>query len=527
METNEPNLTPLAQALVTAFEQKPLLNREPKITVNRFVSALASGYEKIRNAMDIRDEEVVLRSAIERILKRRIILGGGGGKQIAGILIRELLWAKYFPDNTIPEALVLRVEEMIDLHLELKRRLVSQKKLPESLITQWMYQLLSSDISKLLNPKTDKEIMSNFMFQILHQKLNIKDDSEDNKNIQIFLAVRRAFARDDLAFLRYHLFKQIYGELSRENIDHVAETFTKAHEEMEKQLKYPLKEKIYLFVRKQTPIFFILEDVLTSYQNSNIIAHITNKEEFSKAVYAACEIRYKSISSKVRTAIIRSVFFLLLTKVIFAYAIEGTYDRITYGKIMWNSLALNIIIPPILMIVVSLFIRTPNQENSKRILNRINTILHDENPELGSAKVLELHPKTNRSLMTTSFALLWLLAFVISFGVVIYVLNKLQFNFVSQGIFVFFLTIVSFLSWRINVTANMYKIEDRQGLFTPFIDFLFLPVIKVGMKLTDGISQINILIFVFDFIIESPFKSIFNFFEQWFLYLHTKREDLG
>src|SRR5258708_2856166 len=221
METNEPNLTPLAQALVTAFEQKPLLNREPKITVNRFVSALASGYEKIRNAMDIRDEEVVLRSAIERILKRRIILGGGGGKQIVGILIRELLWAKYFPDNTIPEALVLRVEEMIDLHLELKRRLVSQKKLPESLITQWMYQLLSSDISKLLNPKTDKEIMSNFMFQILHQKLNIKDDSEDNKNIKIFLAVRRAFARDDLAFLRYHLFKQIYGELSRENINHV------------------------------------------------------------------------------------------------------------------------------------------------------------------------------------------------------------------------------------------------------------------------------------------------------------------
>ena len=41
------------------------------------------------------------------------------------------------------------------------------------------------------------------------------------------------------------------------------------------------------------------------------------------------------------------------------------------------------------------------------------------------------------------------------------------------------------------------------------------------MYLTEGISQINILLFLFDFIIETPFKGLFAFFDQWFVYLHN------
>jgi len=50
---------------------------------------------------------------------------------------------------------------------------------------------------------------------------------------------------------------------------------------------------------------------------------------------------------------------------------------------------------------------------------------------------------------------------------------------------------------------------------------------RVGQKLTEGISQINIFLFILDYVIETPFKSLFSFFDQWFFYLHSKREDLG
>ncbi|HSW87600.1 MAG TPA: hypothetical protein VLG12_00385 [Candidatus Saccharimonadales bacterium] len=525
MEEHTQQLTPVATSLIDAYISKETPNHDSKISVNRFVSEIASWYEKLRNSMDIRDDEIVLRAAIERILKRRLLLGGTGTK-IAEPLVRELLWAKYFPDNSISESTIHQVADIIDIYLDLKIRVIQQNNFSENVLNEWVRQLISCQLAKFLNPKIEKELMSNFVFHILKNRLQIVDDNEDNKNIQMFIAVRRAFAKDDIAFLRYYLFRQLFGEINRENVGEIAEHFKSGYEEIERQLHYPIKEKVYLYVKRQTPVFFIMEDVFTKYKG-NLLSFVQNKEEFEKAIFTACETKYKGISSKVRAAIIKSVFFLLLTKAVIAYGVEYVYGLIRQEALNMPQLIVNIVSPPLIMIIVSLFIRPPSQENSKRILKRINSLLYDEYPDLGQSPKLRLHPEKKMTILNTTFTLLWMVGFVISFGFVIYLLSRFGFNLLNQGLFIFFLTIVAFLAYRINLSANMYKIEEKQGLFTPIIDFFFLPIIRVGMRLTDGISQINILIFVFDFLIEAPFKSIFSFIEKWFVYLHTKREDLG
>lgn len=522
---NNQNFSPLANALVGVFAQQAAGNNEPKITVNRFLSEIASWYEKFRNSMDIRDDEVILRAAIERILRRRIILGGKG-ETIAEPLLRELVWARYFPNNTIPESAIKKTAQIIDLYLALRQNVLFRKALKETELTEWMFQLLSSHIAKLLSPNIEKNAMSNFMYHILKDRLTIKDDTEDTKNVQVYLAVRRSFAKDDIAFLRFYLFEQIFGTLTVESLETTERNFLKGYKEIEKQLTYPLKEKIYMFAKRQTPIFYILEDVLRK-EGKNFRTLIENEEEFAKEVFAACEKRYKNISQKVRTAIVRSVVFLLITKALFALGVEGTYERIRYGQVMWTSIALNTGIPPILMIVVSFFIRTPGKDNSERIFKKIKSVLFDAEPLITTNLELLVHPPKNKSITQYIFTGLGLLAFVLSFGFIIWILTQLHFNILSQLIFIFFVTVVSFLSYRINSTAHMYSIDAKQGFFTPFIDFLIIPIVRVGMYLTEGISQINIIIFVFDFLIEAPFKGIFGFFEQWFSYLHAKREDLG
>lgn len=517
-------LSPIASALIDQFELKDTSTDEPKINVNRFVSELASLYEKVRTAMDYQDDEVILRSAIERILKRRHLYGGDG-KKIAGPLLRELVWASYFPSNTLPESLNNHVADVIDLYLNFKNKVFFQHIMPESLLSEWIYQLISCHIARLLSPNKEKNVMSNFMYHIIKDSLKISDDTEDTKNVQMYLAVRRSFAHDDIAFLRFHLFQQIYGDLTTDNLDRVVNDFKNGYSEINHQLNYPLKEKILFFVKKQTPIFLIIEDVLLK-ERGNIRNLLQNSEEFAKVVYAACDIRYKGIASKVRRAIIRSVFFLLLTKVFFAYAVEGTYDNFVYHHFIWSTLIINTGVPPLLMIIISFFIRTPGHDNSERILKKITSVLFTEHPKISSTLTVSIHPKKNKSILFTIFTLLWLFAFVVSFGGIYVLLSKIGFNFVSKGIFIFFVTIVSFLSYRINRTAHMYMVDDREKIYTPFIDFLFIPIVRVGMKLTEGVRSINIFIFIFDFLIEAPFKGIFSFFEQWFLYLHAKREDL-
>lgn len=532
MDTNPPAslgdetlLSPLANAVVGIFAKEEAKNNEPKITVNRFLSEIASWYEKFRNSMDIRDDEVVLRSAIERILKRRVILGGKG-ETIAEPLLRELVWARYFPNNTIPESMVRDVAHTIDIYMSLRQNILQRKTLKESVATEWMFQLMSCHIARLLSPNVEKNTVSNFMYHILKDGLVIQDDTEDTKNVQMYLAVRRAFAKDDIAFLRFYLFQQLFGDLSDETLEHTQKHFLNGYKEIEKQLNYPLKEKIYMIARKQTPIFFILEDILRK-DGKHFASLIKDQEAFSKEVFAACNIRYKTIARKVRTAIVRSVIFLLITKALFALGVEGTYDRWRYGHVVWTSIGVNTGIPPLLMIVVSLFIKTPGQDNSERILAKIKTVLTEANPRITHNVTLTVHPAKKRSVISYVFAGLGLLAFVLSFGFIIWVLTQLHFNIVSQLIFIFFVTVVSFLSYRINATAHMYSIDAKQGLITPLIDFLVIPIVRVGMYLTEGISQINVIIFVFDFLIEAPFKGIFGFFEQWFSYLHAKREDLG
>jgi hypothetical protein len=74
--------------------------------------------------------------------------------------------------------------------------------------------------------------------------------------------------------------------------------------------------------------------------------------------------------------------------------------------------------------------------------------------------------------------------------------------------------------------SKVYTVDERQGILSPVVDFTFMPIIRVGQHLTEGISQINIILFIFDFLIETPFKGLFSFFEQWFFFLHAKREEL-
>lgn len=523
VEKSHQKLSPLASHLITALLKHEALRDEQKMTVNPLVSKVAFWYEKLRKAMEYREEEVLLRATIERILKRRLLLGGNA-QTTAEPLVRELLWARYIPEGEISESIVNQVEESIDLFLKLRFAILQKHKLPEQTVNTWIYQLMSADIEHVVSPNRERELLGNFMYQILKDYVQIDGETEENQNAQVYIAVRKAFARDDLAFLRYHLFRLYFGPLTRESLEHISEKFFEGYEEIVKGLNYPKKEKIYAFVKKRTAPFLILEDVINKHID-RLKDTVENPEELDGAILEACEKRYKSIAIKVRTAIVRSVVFILLTKVVFAFAVEGTYERVVYGEILWKSIIINIAVPPILMIIASFFIRTPGKDNSDRIVTFIHQLLYQEHPKIAN----KLHLKNGEGKqkpITVVFTTLWFFAFILTFGSIMYVLTLLDFNPVSQFIFIFFLTIVSFLAYRISLTAHIYQLGDKQGWFTPIADFLFMPVIRVGRKLTHSISSVNIFLFLFDFLIEAPFKLLFEFFEQWFSFLRSKREEM-
>lgn len=524
-DSSNNSFSKLATALVDAFENKEIADTDKKITVNILVSKVAFWYEKLRTAMDYGTEETILRRAIERILKRRLVLDADG-KSLAEILVRELVWAGYFADATVPESIIEKVSSSVNLHLRLRNALSAKKILTNKNVPEFIIQLLSCDIYTILLPGKEKEAMGNFMFKILKNSVTIEDDSEQTKDVQVFIAVRKNFARDDIAFLRYKLFIQIFGRLSENSLNETIANFANGYKEIDYQLSYPKKDKIFNHIKKKTPPFLILYDILME-EKGHIKTLAKHEEDFKMKVFSACGRKYKTINKKVRTAIVRSFVFILFTKAFVALFVEGTFEKIFLGQIQWLSIALNTTIPPFLMVLAGLGIKTPNSRNSQVIFLDIQRLLFEENPRVSKNLSFALKSTKPRTLRHQFFSVLWLLSILLVFSLIGFILTKLHFNLLSQGIFLFFIAIVSFLTYRIYQTASIYTVvTGKQTILNPIVDFFFVPIIRVGRNLTEGISQINFILIIIDYIIEAPFKGFVGFFEQWFLFLATKREEL-
>lgn len=517
-------LNKYSESLVHLFEKAKEKPAETPNIVNPLVTELASWYEKFRNSIEYRDEEVILRASIERILKRRLALGGNGATT-AKSLLKELVWARYFPESMYTEETISQIEKIIDFYLNLKNAVVKLKVMKEPEMKELMFQLLSSDVEQTLHPNKVEEAVGNYIFHVLQKSITANEVVEEERDVQLFIAIRKAYSKDDLAFLRFKLFTQYFGKMTDSSVDQVAEEFSEAHKKIESQLKHPARFKILSYVKRQIPPFLIVEDIFAS--QDNIKEFVENKEELDNYILETCKKRYKTISEKIRRAIIRSVIFILLSKTVIAFGIEGTYERIFLGHVQWLTLSLNVIIPTLFMIVVGFSIRTPGEKNSRLIQSRIHSLLFDENPRTGRVIAFPVPDKKPRSVIEWVFGVLWITAFLLSFGAISLGLSLLQFSAVSQGIFIFFLAIVSFLAYRINITAHEYSVESHQGVLTPIVDFFFMPIARVGQYITAGVSQINIFLFILDFLIEAPYKGLVGFFDQWFFFLHSKREEIG
>jgi hypothetical protein len=81
-----------------------------KLQVSEVISKMAFYYEKIRNAVHYNEEHLLRKDAIERILKRQIIIENPikfskvDMRASARHLLIELIRAGYLPNNSLPES---------------------------------------------------------------------------------------------------------------------------------------------------------------------------------------------------------------------------------------------------------------------------------------------------------------------------------------------------------------------------------------------------------------------------------------
>jgi hypothetical protein len=53
-----------------------------------------------------------------------------------------------------------------------------------------------------------------------------------------------------------------------------------------------------------------------------------------------------------------------------------------------------------------------------------------------------------------------------------------------------------------------------------------MPILSVGKFLSRSLSHLNFITFIFDFIIEAPFKMIIEVIEEWISFVRQKRDEI-
>jgi len=501
------------------YALKKTVSNEETIKTAKAASGLAIAYETARNAVEFRSDHLIRQAAIVRILRRRLFLGQSS-ERVAPLLIRELIWARYLKDDAVPVSKADAIEDIINKY-RIAFTLVKEKDLNE-----WLLNLAGCEIEESLVFNPYPQLLINFVNDSLQPKIKIIGITDEKlKNIQVYIAIERAFAKNSEIFITFHLLKALFSEWFSKTSTDAKILFPKLLEvkkEIDRDLAHPLAIEMRKEVSKMAAPFNVIREMVI--RNPEVfLKSIENREEFEKSGSELLEKLYAENRGKSMRASTRSIVYIFLTKMIFGLALELPFDLFV-GRTNYMALGINLIFPPSLMFLLNAKIRTPGEENTKRILEKMDEYIYsDKTPttvEIGKKKKA-------KGFFERIFLIIYSALFIGIFTFIIWGLNQLHFNIVSQAIFIFFLCVVSFFAYRVRRISKDYTYqESREGLLSSFVDFLFLPIIRVGQWLSSQIARLNVLGFIFDFIIEAPLKAFLEVIEEWAHFVRVKKEEI-
>lgn len=511
-------------------KQKELSRLTEKIKVNTMISKLAFFYESMRNTLEYNDEHLVRKNAIQRIVKRRLI-ENVTGSDISRFLINELIRAGYIEDNTLPESKIHEVSQIINKYIVLRNNILdrfSQKAVVD--LYNWTLSLMACEIEECLVSADYEDAYIEAFYRAVEKRITIVDQkiiTQRDLGLQLYIAVIRLLTKSDDAIINYRLFKMYYPEWKQPDKDFVvsiARRATKVKEVLENQMQHPIGRVLMKNLRPYAIRFKILRNTIRE-NFDDIESLIVNRDDFNSEIKKVCNGLYKKIRGKLRRSVVRSIVYIFITKMVLALIVEIPYDLYFIGHIDYIPLYINILFPPVLLFLITMTARVPSKNNTESIIEGIGELVYGDNAD---KNILEIKKSYNKNtILSNFFKGTYLVTFIISYGLIVWGLYTLKFNLLSGALFLLFLSLVSYFGIRVRRLAKEYVVIARkENIVTFILDIFSYPIIRVGQWISDKTAEVNIFIFILDVIIEAPFKTLIEIFDQWSQFIKDKRDEI-
>jgi len=489
----------------------------PPVKTHWVVNNAAKVYEKIRNTIDYREENVLRRSAIQRIISRRL-RSREKSVEIAQGLVKELIQAGYIGEKAVLPNEVTQIGQVIKKNLYFART-DSERGL------KYYLAIASAEIEEKVAPCKAEKAVLEYLESIA--KKEIVNWEIDSKELKLIIAFYRIFLKYDTPLMRFLLLKKNYPEIINyqvgQSLEYLPkEKLEKAYYNITNELNNSLVKGITKLVKRYYPVYIFFQEVV-------IKNPMRFEKVFSEPKKLKQEISYFADESYAKTrqrltrSVARAILFIIITKMALGIICELPYDLYIIKKVDFLPLIINLMFPPILMLVSASLIKVPGQSNTDKLISLIEDLVYK-----GADESFQKEVKIKGNLgFSTFMGILYFITFATTFGLLIWMLVALDFNLVSSFLFFFFLSVVSFFAFRIREgTKELLVVEEKEGAITNFLDFLLLPFLRIGHWLSIRFANVNIFLFLFDFVIEAPFKTILEVVENWMAFMKEKKEEM-
>lgn len=501
---------------------------EETIEVSAPVSTAASFYERVRNTLDYQEEHLLRRNAILRILKR--FLGSNVPlSSLAGDLLKELVWAKYLANKTVPVSLQNKLSPVIAKYEALFRAAEQLPNRDRKAVFDWLLDVLATEIETMVAPNAAEDALVAYMYDEMRNRVEWDPRlpaTPEQKDLRLFIGVHKTLLKSNPGMLRYRVFTLYYpawiGEASDSLIQEIAGNLLTVVKTVEDELHNPLTDRLSRMLRRRAGIFRVLGDALVATKDIDALAN--DPGALDEAVGKALEARTSQFKTRLRRTVVRTVVFLFITKMFLALLIELPFDLfLAKNEVPLYPLFVNILFHPLFLAFIGLTVVIPGKKNLEDYRSAIRALsVGADHP------VLHLRVKHDvRSSWQSVYDALYALLFIGVYGIIAFGLHTFQFHVVSIALFLFFLSLVTFFGIRIrSSTREIVASDARSGVIGTFFDILLLPIVRAGSWLSSKVSKINLFIYFFDFIIEAPLKVAIEFIESWLSFVREKKEEI-
>lgn len=501
-----------------------------KIHVDEIAAKVSALYEKIRGFIDYKEEHLLRKGFIDRVFRRRFFLKELTGS-IGEAFIKEIIRSGRLPNDAVPQTKIQEIDAIVDGLILIIKDIKKLHLENEDVIIDWVTKLTISAVEENLFSPVKENILSDLMFWSLKERITVSGAnlSEDEINLQLFIAIQRALLRVDEDQLNYRLFKFIYPNWNTLD-DAERATFAANLPNIQQKLSGHQKNKssryFFKLCNKYNTIFYLIGDVIDKhYSPSELSELFGNEEAMEKTLKESYKKRFDRERSRLNRLAFLSVLSIFLSKILVALGVEIPLDLYVTDEFSMNNTLVNILVPPLLMLIIVLSIKMPSEKNRELVLSIAKNILYGTDRSRGFDVVI---PQNKGLLMWLIVRSIYLGIFFFTFNTLYETLRNVGFSYANIVIFAFFTSLVAATGVKVYNRAHEINVEEKPpGLFGFLIDVFALPFITVGKFGLATLSRLNILVLIFNLVIELPFQIFVQLIENFRGFIKSEKEEIN